>query len=109
MGNISAKASAEPLRIKRGSRVTVLRRACFPDLQDLYLEDPESGPCDSFATGETFDISNGCPPGFCPRAWSAIQRAIDDASHCPGNPGENGTIIASCPDGTRPVIFKIEL
>ncbi|MCM1522476.1 MAG: TIGR04076 family protein [Muribaculaceae bacterium] len=109
LGHPEALASVKSVPRLRGRRLTVLQRSCFQDLQSLYLSDPECGPCRAFATGESFDISHGCPEGFCPRAWDVVERAVKDSSHCPENPADNYVVIASCPDGTRPVIFKIEL
>lgn len=108
-GGIGSMASPLAHRQRRHGRVTVVRRGCHPDLQSLFLDDPECGPCRAFTTGETFDLRDGCPPGFCPRAWRAIEGCLADASHCDGSLGDDGVIMASCPDGTRPVIFKIEL
>lgn len=87
---------------------TVIRRECYEDLQSLYLDDPERGACSLFTPGEQFNLSAGCPEGFCPLAWESIKLAVEAAAHCPDNPGEKGVIITSCPDGTRPVIFRID-
>lgn len=90
--------------------VTVLRRECYDDLQSLYLSDPEAGRCQAFKHGEKFNLTSMKPEGFCPKAWEAIQNAIRDYSPCPSAaPSDPMVIIASCPDGTRPVIFKIEI
>lgn len=88
--------------LRRRARITVIRRECYQDLQSLYLDDPECGPCRMFATGQSFDVSgSGCPRGFCRKAWASLDGCLD---------GDGGKVkIAACPDGTRPVIFKVEL
>lgn len=117
IASLAAAALAVPKLVKGAikspviprCRVTVLRKECFMDIQSLYLDDPETGPCDKMECGATFDISgNTCPAGMCPRAWENIRAAIDSRSSCNGIPA-SGTFISSCPDGTRPVIFKVEI
>lgn len=109
LGKLNLNASALPSAVRPGRSLTVLRRACFPDLQALYLDDPECGPCEEFVTGQTFDISGGCPENFCPRAWSAIEQALSQSAICSENNDGERVVIVTCPDGTRPVIFKVEL
>ncbi|MDE6371427.1 MAG: hypothetical protein K2K92_08070, partial [Duncaniella sp.] len=59
-------------------RITVLRRECFDDLQALYLDDPDEGPCSSFKEGDTWLFETGavCPTGFCPRVWDVILKCV---------------------------------
>lgn len=91
-------------------RVTVLRKECYMDIQSLYLDDPEAGACDSMECGATFSSNDGsCPEGFCPKAWESIRATLADPKACHGRNSAAATAIASCPDGTRPVIFKIEI
>ena len=89
--------------------ITVVRRECFADLQSLYLDDPETGPCSRFAIGDRFTAdSPECPAGFCPKAWQTIMASLSRLS--PGcAPCTSSDIIVACPDGTRPVIFKVNL
>lgn len=42
--------------MKHRVTVTVLKRACFADLQREYLADPESGPCPCFREGQVFEF-----------------------------------------------------
>lgn len=85
--------------------VMVLRRECFDDLQSRYLCDPESGPCRRFATGSSFNLDlYKMPSDFCPRAWYAIKNAVEKGACSAGE-----SLIVSCPDGTRPVIFKVDV
>lgn len=91
-------------------RVTVLRKECYMDIQSLYLDDPEAGACDAMECGATFVSRDGsCPAGFCPKAWESIRATLADPEACHRCNSAAATAIASCPDGTRPVIFKIEL
>lgn len=104
IGNIETKAAP----LTAGCKITVLRRECYEDLQNLFLDDPETGRCDIFYTGQSFIVPAGseCPEGFCPTAFESIKTHIDGSKNCTKN--HPGIILASCPDGSRPVIFKIE-
>ena len=68
-------------------------------------------PC-GFKKGEEFmvDETGSMPEGFCHHAWYGIYKAVnfiqyggsfDDWS------GE-GIVYGTCPDGIRPVIYKVE-
>ncbi|MCM1483951.1 MAG: TIGR04076 family protein [Muribaculaceae bacterium] len=99
-------------------RITVLRRECFTDLQSRYLDDPEAGPCHMFKCGDEFtvdlmnydDFSSG--KRFCPKAWRVLSTHVDAVlragmdADC-GLSCHDRAVIVSCPDGTRPVIFKV--
>ena len=37
-------------------KITVLETKVFPELQQKYLADPNSGPCPFFKPGETFTL-----------------------------------------------------
>lgn len=98
-------------------KITVLRRECFKDLQAKYLADPKSGPCPYFKDGQEiivdsdnfFRMLNGT---FCVEAWDCISRyvyaALQGGSIMRGWTNDEKIMIASCNDGTRPVIFKLE-
>lgn len=98
-------------------KVTVIRKECFPDLQEQYLADPRSGPCPAFEVGQEFifdghgfhTMNEG---NFCMEAWDAISRyiysALQGGSIMRGWTNDEKMMIACCNDGTRPVIFKIE-
>ncbi len=113
----NAAAAPLPVRSEGGGevllpvscRVTVIRRECYQDLQDMYLDDPEEGPCRAFETGDTFLLAEGdaCPKAFCPRAWQTICRVLRENGGCAATQ-RYGLLLASCPDGSRPVVFKIE-
>lgn len=112
-----AQASEHP-RLRGGCRMEVVRCNCFHDLQGCYLDDPEAGPCTRYSAGDTIMItpdnlerlrSSG---RICPQAWSALKPYVmaalsaGETSECaPANLPTQAII--SCPDGTRPVIFKL--
>lgn len=115
----AAAAASQPGDRPRRCRVTVLRRECFSDLQSRFLDEPDSGPCPMFHTGQQFEIQPGniedliARGEFCPKAWRCIcDRLSEDGNkQCEGrpNPEDSNTSIVCCNDGTRPVVFKVEL
>jgi uncharacterized repeat protein (TIGR04076 family) len=70
-------------------------------------------PCPNFEDGQEFisESPGVVPEGFCAWAWTGIHKEIL-AIMAGGNiiPWMNreGTAIACCTDGLRPVVFKIE-
>lgn len=92
-----------------GCLISVLRRECHQDLQAIFLDDPDAGPCRSFSSGDEFRFRPGdhCPADFCPRLWAAICTTISQTSCEPSLKEE--TMVISCPDGTRPVIVRIDI
>ena len=95
--------------LERSCRVIVLRRECYDDIQTLYLDDPETGPCDVFATGEEWNLRKGMgrPAGFCERAWRSIAEAVN--AQCACTDMVKDVLVVACPDGTRPVVFRVEI
>lgn len=96
-------------------KITVLRKECYKDLQEEYLADPKSGPCDLFKVGQEFIVEKFADlmvDSFCTEAWDSISRyvyaALQGGSIMNGWTNDEGMMIACCNDGTRPVIFKIE-
>lgn len=102
-------------------KITVLETKVFPDLQEKYLADPQSGPCPFFHPGEVFvldrtpekdDFYHLMNGRFCGEAWDAISRyvytALQGGSIMHGWTKDERMMIACCNDGTRPVVFKIE-
>ena len=94
------------------TKITVLRGF---DTAEVFKEPPikarYSGPCPLHKVGQIFSVDDVRPDGFCPYAWDALFPTLmtlrfggdfsewyDDA----------GTAVISCPDGLRPVIFKLE-
>ena len=93
-------------------RITVVRKACYPDLMALY-ENPMDHPCD-VEEGQVW-IANGWnkPEGFCDSAWDSISAFVMTLAHG----GENiydgwmknpKSAMISCNDGFRPVSFYLE-
>lgn len=109
-------------------KVTVLKTKVFPDLQEKYLANPQSGPCPCFEAGQVFTfertpendsfyrLGKGTFAGGgdfpCGEAWDAISRyvytALQGGSIMHRWTNDERMMIACCNDGTRPVIFKIE-
>jgi len=93
-------------------RITVLKRF---DPKEVFKDSPVkakySGPCPGFKEGQVFDVDVSMPNMFCPYAWDAIFPMIV-ALKFGGNfhkwYEESGVAVACCPDGLRPVIFKLE-
>ena len=71
-----------------------------------------SGPCPYFEDGQVFNVvDEEMPKGFCSYAWDAIFWGIV-ALRSGGDflewYEEPGVAVWCCPDGLRPVIFKLE-
>ena len=93
-------------------RITVMRRASYPDLSAQY-ENPLSDACD-MQPGQVF-LSDGWqqPEGLCSSAWSSLSPFVMTLA-CGGsriygswmkNPR---SAMISCNDGFRPVSFYLE-
>jgi len=98
-------------------RITVLKRAEYPDLIDKYVpkapEHPKYGACRLFADGQTFIVEHrpDKPEDFrCHGAWDDIRRDVAVVLFGGSAPWINrpGTMITCCTDGLRPVTFLIE-
>lgn len=98
-------------------KITVIKKECYEDLQEKYLKNPKSGPCDIFEVGQEFivdghDFWHMMDGKFCSEAWDAISRyvyaAIQGGSIMQGWTNDSKIMIACCNDGTRPVVFKLE-
>lgn len=99
----------------RKCRITVLRKTLHKDLQQAHLADPNAGVCPFFQEGQVFDVSMDdffrmMHGKFCSEAWDYISRyvyaALQGGSIMHGWTKHENVMIASCNDGTRPVIFK---
>ena len=93
-------------------RITVIRKASYPDLMAKY-ENPISHACD-LSEGQVF-IAEGWkkPEGFCESAWETLSPFVLALAHG----GENfydgwmknpKSAMLSCNDGFRPVSFLLE-
>lgn len=94
-------------------RITVIRKACYPDLMEKY-EKPLENACD-MEEGQVF-IAHGWnrPEGFCLSAWESISPFVMTLAH--GGQNIYGdwmknpkSAMLSCNDGFRPVSFYIEV
>lgn len=93
-------------------KITVMRKANYPDLSEKY-ENPIEHACDLFE-GQIF-IAEGWkkPAGLCDSAWESLSPFVLALAHG----GENfyggwmkdpRSAMVSCNDGFRPVSFYIE-
>mgnify|MGYP001769499902 CR=1 FL=1 len=96
------------------SKITVLKTLFLEDIAKEHGGSNVCGPCPAYKGGEVFYADFRKPEGFCDEAWKSIQHYVFACSHggkefyYGGWNREPGVAIASCPDGFRPVIFKIE-
>lgn len=93
-------------------RITIVRKANYPDLSELY-ENPIKHAC-CHEEGEVF-ITNGWekPKGFCQSAWDSLSAFVLTLSHGGSDIYEGWmknprSAMISCNDGFRPVSFYIE-
>ena len=93
-------------------KITVLRRAEYRDLSEIY-ENPIESPCE-MAEGMTFISQNAeRPRGICENAWETLAPFVQKLASGGGdfydgwmkNPH---SALLSCNDGFRPVSFYIE-
>lgn len=96
----------------RKCRITVIRKADYPDLSEKY-ENLQKSPCD-MEEGQVF-IAEGWekPEGLCRSAWESMSPFVLALSH--GAEGiydgwmkNSRSAMISCNDGFRPVSFYIE-
>ena len=97
-------------------KITVIDKIAKQELQRQYgvldFKDGDDTTCDRFKIGDTFTYGDGdiVPSGFCAWAWADIHRdvvALKNGANFRSKKQE-GTQIACCTDGFRPVFFKIE-
>ena len=93
-------------------RITVVRKANYPDLSAQY-ERPLENPCD-MEEGQVF-VANGWekPEGLCTSAWESMSPFVLALSHGAEDIYEGWmknpqSVMISCNDGFRPVSFLIE-
>ena len=95
-------------------KITVLKRF-HP--KDVFEESPATpveplGACEIFTDGQEFTSKGGgMPEGFpCTTAWLTLYPGVRVLSFGGDMPWfkEKGISITCCPDGLRPVIFKVE-
>ena len=95
-------------------RITVLKRLDVPELAERLAARGIWDKC-WLQEGQVFEVSaNGSdfpkPEGFCSWAWADIQRDITLLRYGVNVPWMRhpGTMISSCTDGRKPVVFKLE-
>ncbi len=94
-------------------RITVLKCLEVPDLAADYAPSGRWSTC-WMHEGDVFEVGGGSdypvPEGFCSWAWADIQRDVTMLRYGADPPWIRiaGTAIASCTDGRKPVVFKIE-
>ena len=96
-------------------KITVIKKFVAEDLvRDYVAEDRKNsgfGVCNVVGDGQEFILEKpNMPEGFCSWAWADINRDIIAIMGGGSMPWINkeGVAIASCTDGLRPVVFKIE-
>ena len=93
-------------------KITVMRKACYPDLMEQY-ENPIEHACD-VQEGQVF-IANGWqkPDHFCDSAWDSVSPFVMTLAHggtdiYDGWMKDPRSAMLSCNDGFRPVSFLLE-
>lgn len=93
-------------------RITVMRKALYPDLIARY-ENPIEHACD-LQEGQSW-VADGWkkPAGFCDSAWESLSPFVLALSHGGGDfydgwMKDPHTAMLSCNDGFRPVSFLLE-
>ena len=93
-------------------RITVMRKALYPDLMAKY-ENPIEHACD-LREGQSWVANAGKKPdGFCDSAWDTLSPFVLALSHGGGDfydgwMKDPHTAMLSCNDGFRPVSFLLE-
>ena len=97
------------------AKITVVKKFVSDDLVDEFVVEEKKvkgfGVCDAFELGQEYILEKpNKPDGFCSWAWADINRDI--VAIMGGADfhwiNKEGVSIASCTDGLRPVVFKIE-
>lgn len=96
-------------------RITVLKTTFDEALASEYGVEGLKA-CPMLKEGQIYYADYAKPEGFCDEAWKAIYQYVFALSHGADKElfyygdwiREPGVAIASCNDGLRPVIFKIE-
>lgn len=94
-------------------RITLLKRF---DTREVFKDPPVkakySGPCPIFKEGQAFDVDDSMPRGFYPYTWNVVFPFIVILrfnGNCFEWYEEPAVVVGCCPDGLKPVVFKIEL
>jgi len=93
-------------------KITVIRKASYPDLSSKY-ENPIEHACD-MSEGQTFVSHDALPPdGLCNCAWGCMREFVEDLANGKGNFYDGWmknpySAMISCNDGFRPVSYYLE-
>lgn len=93
-------------------RISVIRKASYPDLMAKY-ENPIEHACDLSEGREFVSVDAECPTGLCAEAWKTLAPFVKTLAEGGGdffdgwmkNPK---SAMLSCNDGFRPVSFLVE-
>ena len=93
-------------------KITVLKRFDTKEVfKDLPVRAKYSGPCPDFKEGQVFCVDSSMPTGFCSYAWDVIfpyVKALKSGDNFSEWYEDSGVVVACCPDGLRPAVFKLE-
>ena len=93
-------------------KITVLKKACYPDLIAKY-ENDIADHC-NVNLGQVFISENATKPsGLCDSAWESMQYFVTELAQGRGNFFDGWmknptSAMISCNDGFRPVTFLLE-
>ena len=93
-------------------KITVMRKACYPDLMEQY-ENPMEHACD-VQEGQVWIAEDGKKPeGLCDSAWESMSGFVMTLAQGGGNfydgwMKDPKSAMISCNDGFRPVSFYLE-
>ena len=94
-------------------KITVVKRFEPKDVigRDFILPSGKKIVKCDLKEGESFiSIDGNIPEGFCNAAWSSVSRTVHLFRFGGNYPAfEPGTAYVTCPDGIRPVSFKLEI
>jgi uncharacterized repeat protein (TIGR04076 family) len=91
-------------------KITVLKKLKTEEVLQQYGNNVEA-ECPLWKLGTEFVSENiNMPAGFCGWAWADIQRDVAHLALGGDFPWikQKGTMVSSCTDGLRPVLFKLE-
>ena len=99
--------------VKPKLKITVLKKIFNQELAEKYGQDGAVVPCSAFTEGQEF-ITDGMtqPEGFCGWAWNDIHKVCltlaKGGTFAPTWMKDDKSLVASCTDGFRPVVFLVE-
>lgn len=94
-------------------KITVIRKACYPDLMAQY-ENPIEHACE-LEEGQTFYALRGeKPAGLCESAWESMAYFVRELAMGGGNfydgwMKDPTSAMICCNDGFRPVSFYLQV